>query len=114
MSSEEEAKIVEAPPSLAQTHMQGPLNVNGSGKALTRDELDAVKVELERIKKEYGLKEPDRSFMDDIPESNWRFGGRPDYSLTNYKYITERTKQHAEGSLEMVVENLVKTWEMER
>jgi hypothetical protein len=101
-------------PSLAQTHMQAPLNVNGSGKALTKAELEMVKVKLENIKKEFGLKEPDRSFMEDLPDYTWRFGGKPDYSLTNYKYLTGRTKQHPEGSLAMIVENLVKTWEMER
>ena len=100
-------------PSLAQTHMQGPLNVNGSGKALTREELDQVKEELEAIKAEFGLKEPTRSFMDD-PNTKWRFGGKPDYSLTNLFYLKQRTKEHPEDSLEKVVENLVKTWEMER
>lgn len=43
-----------------------------------------------------------------------RFGGPPDYSLTNLYYLKERTKEHPEDSLEKVVENLVKTWEMER
>lgn len=100
-------------PSLAQTHMQGPLSVTGSGKALTKEELEAVRADLEAIKAEYDLTEPDRSFLDD-PETVWRFGGPPDYSLTNYLYLKERTKQHAPGSLEQIVENLVKTWEMER
>ncbi len=101
------------PATLAQTHMQGPLNVNGSGKPLTRKELDEVKEELAAIKADYGLKEPTRSFMDD-PNTKWRFGGKPDYSLTNLFYLKQRTKEHPEDSLEKVVENLVKTWEMER
>lgn len=100
-------------PSMAQTHMQGPLKVNGSGKPLTKEELDQVKAELEEIKHEFGLKEPDRSFMDD-DDIKWRFGGAPDYSLTNLKYLKERSRIHPEGSLELIVENLVKTWEMER
>ncbi len=98
---------------LAQTHMQGPLDVNGSGKPLTKKELEGVKEELEAIKAEFGLKEPTRSFMDD-PETKWRFGGPPDYSLTNLFYLKQRSKVHPEDSLEKVVENLVKTWEMER
>ena len=98
---------------LAQTHMQGPLNVNGSGKPLTKKELEGVKEELGAIKAEFGLKEPTRSFMDD-PETKWRFGGPPDYSLTNLFYLKQRSKVHPEDSLEKVVENLVKTWEMER
>mmetsp|Transcript_34618 Transcript_34618/g.81614 ORF Transcript_34618/g.81614 Transcript_34618/m.81614 type:complete len:272 (+) Transcript_34618:145-960(+) len=100
-------------PSMAQTHMQGPLTVNGSGKALTKKELEEVKKELEKIKAEHGLEEPVRSFMDD-PDTEWIFGGPPDYSLTNYLYLKERTHIHKPGSLEQVVENLVKTWEMER
>lgn len=99
-------------PSLAQTHFQGPL-VTGSGKPLTKEDLDAVKVELEEIKEKYDWKEPERSFMDD-PDIKWRFGGKPDYSLTNLKFLKERSKIHPEGSLELIVENLVKTWEMER
>lgn len=98
---------------LAQTHMQGPLDVNGSGKPLTKKELEGVKEELEAIKAKFGLKEPTRSFMDD-PETKWRFGGPPDYSLTNLFYLKQRSKVHPEDSLEKVVENLVKTWEMER
>lgn len=90
------------------------MKVNGSGASLTKEELDQVKKELEEMKKEFGFKEPDRSYMEGVPESNWRFGGPPDYSLANYAYFKGRTKQHAEGSLEMIVENLVKTWEMER
>ena len=34
--------------------------------------------------------------------------------MTDLKYLKERSKVHADGSLEQVVENLVKTWEMER
>ena len=92
--------------------MQGP--VSGTGKPLTKEELDAVKEELEAIKAQYGLKEPTRSFMDDDAGTKWRFGGPPDYSLTNLYYLKQRTKEHPEDSLEKIVENLVKTWEMER
>lgn len=93
--------------------MQGPLTVTGSGKALTKGELEEVKEELEMIKANHGWKEPERSFMDD-PDTKWRFGDVPDYSLTNLKFLKERSKIHPEGSLEQIVENLVKTWEMER
>jgi hypothetical protein len=88
--------------------MQGPLTVAGTGKALTKDELDAVKKELEEIKRAGGLKEPVRSFMDD-EDIKWRFGGKPDYSLTNLFYLKQRSTVHPEGSLEQIVENLVKT-----
>ena len=99
---------------MAQTHMQGPLQVMGSGKSLSKEELDAVKDELEAIKEEYGYKEPVRMFMEDVEKSNWRFGDKPDYSLTNLLFLKQRSKKHDDGSLEETVENLVKTWEMER
>ena len=99
-------------PSLAQTHMQGPM-INGSGKSLTEEELEQVRVELAKMKEEYGLEEPERAFMDEV-DTVWMFDGVPDYSLTNYFYLKERTKCHPKGSLANIVENLVKTWEMER
>lgn len=107
------AKKLDDPPSMAQTHMQGPLSVTGSGKPLTKDELDDVKAELDELKNATGWVEPDRSFMDDA-DTKWRFGGKPDYSLVNLQYLQGRSTIHPEGSLALVVENLVKTWEMER
>jgi len=98
---------------MMQTYMQGPLKVNGSGGPLTKDEMEAVKAELEAIKAKSGMKEPERAYMggEDI---KWRFGGPPDYSLVNLLYLKGKTKNHAPDSLELIVENLVKTWEMER
>ncbi|XP_071955431.1 uncharacterized protein [Antedon mediterranea] len=54
---------------------------------------------------------PVRDHMED-PNIRWR-KGKPNYDLVNEKYIEEKTRQHAPGSLEKIVENLVKTWEME-
>ena len=54
---------------------------------------------------------PTRQFMDD-PNIKWR-SGKPNYDDVNKKYMEERTMKHTEGSLEKIVENLVKTWEME-
>ncbi|XP_060589607.1 uncharacterized protein LOC132744835 [Ruditapes philippinarum] len=54
---------------------------------------------------------PARLYMDS-PGIEWRYG-LPDYSVVNKKFLAERTKVHKEGSLEKVVEDLVKTWEME-
>ncbi|CAJ1335869.1 unnamed protein product [Effrenium voratum] len=76
-------------------------------------ELAACKQELEAIKKEFGLVEPDRAFMDE-KDVEWRFGGPPDYTIANLFFLKGKTKNHGAGSLEMIVENLVKTWEMER
>lgn len=101
------------PPSMAQTAMRGPLSANGSGRPLTAEELAACREELDAIKAEFGLAEPKRSHMDEEGIA-WRFGGQPDYSLTNLLFLKGKTKNHAPGSLELIVENLVKTWEMER
>ena len=54
---------------------------------------------------------PERQFMND-PSIVWR-EGKPDFTTVNKAYMEGRTKQHKEGSLEKIVENLVKTWEME-
>ena len=55
--------------------------------------------------------EPTRSYMDDV-NIQWRTN-KPNYDRANKKYLTEKSLSHAAGSLEQVVENLVKTWEME-
>ena len=68
---------------------------------------------MRKCHSETGWEEPDRSHMDD-KDIKWRFGGPPDYTLANLAYLKGKTKAHKKGSLEMVVENLVKTWEMER
>ncbi len=52
-----------------------------------------------------------RSHIDD-PDIEWR-QGVPDFSKVDKKYMQERIKKHPPGSLEKIVENLVKTWEME-
>lgn len=54
--------------------------------------------------------EPNRG--EDDPSHVWLYG-KPDYSVVNLEYLKSRSKNHADGSLESIVENLVKTWEME-
>jgi predicted ester cyclase len=46
-------------------------------------------------------------------EVEWRDGQRPDYSRTNRFLDQERQCSHAEGSLNAIAHNLVKTFEME-
>jgi len=55
---------------------------------------------------------PVRSFMDGA-DITWRHGSKPNYDEVNKKFMEEKTTNHKDGSLEQVVENLVKTWEME-
>lgn len=54
---------------------------------------------------------PKRDYMADA-KIQWRHA-KPDYTLVNNKYMKEKQNKHAADSLEKVVENLVKTWEME-
>merc|ERR1711994_1048493 len=103
-------------PTMAQTYMQGPVSI-GSHGPISRAELDEAATHLKSILDAHPeIQLPVRSFMNDesVHPENWRFGQKPDYTLANYFYVTGKTKAHPEGSLELVVENLVKTWEMER
>ena len=61
--------------------------------------------------KKYGFIEPDRGDLND-PNIKWR-SGKPDYTSANLEYFKGKTMNHAQGSLEKCVEDLVKTWEME-
>lgn len=47
-----------------------------------------------------------------VPGVQWRFG-KPNYERVNKLYFQHRTKRHAQGSLEDVVNKLVKNWEVE-
>ncbi len=61
-----------------------------------------------------GCKEdiPHRLYMDD-PGISWRSGSKPNYDLVNRKFLSERKRRHRAGSLEKLIEDAVKTWEME-
>ncbi len=43
----------------------------------------------------------------------WRYQTAPDYSRSNENLATESTRNHLEGTLEAIVQNLVRTFEME-
>ena len=49
--------------------------------------------------------------MDDS-KTQWRLA-KPDYTMVNEKYMKEKQNNHAAGSPEKMVEDFVKTWEME-
>lgn len=70
-----------------------------------------ARTELKRVLQCPGNVEPERGHLDDSP-IEWR-SGKPDYSLANLAFVMGKSKCHAKGSLEMIVENAVKTWEME-
>lgn len=46
------------------------------------------------------------------PGIQWR-EGKPDFTQVNKAYLEGRTRIHRDGSLEKIVEDLVKSWEME-
>ncbi|OMO74753.1 pathogen-related protein-like protein [Corchorus capsularis] len=55
-----------------------------------------------------------RSFLHDEAENvQWRHGGPPTYDAVNQLFEQGRTKEWPEGSLEEIVQNAIKTWEME-
>ena len=54
---------------------------------------------------------PRHKFMED-PGIQWR-EGKPDFTQVNKAYLEGRTRIHRDGSLEKIVEDLVKSWEME-
>ncbi|WGV26566.1 SnoaL-like polyketide cyclase [Halotia branconii] len=43
----------------------------------------------------------------------WRYQTAPDYTRSNENLATESTRNHLEGTLEAIVQNLVRTFEME-
>ncbi|KAK7398215.1 hypothetical protein QQX98_012418 [Neonectria punicea] len=53
---------------------------------------------------------PDAVLQDD---AHWRFGRKPDYSKTRKAWEKTKEMNHVAGSLEQLVENLVKNWEIE-
>jgi len=75
--------------------------------------MEEMKEELNQLVTTHGLRVPVRSFMFD-QEYKWRYGAPPDYTLANLMYMRGKTMNHLEGSLEQIVEDIVKTWEFER
>jgi hypothetical protein len=70
-----------------------------------------IRNQLEFYKKEYGFIEPDRGNLND-ESIKWRTS-KPNYDIANLSYFKGKTKNHKADSLEKLVEDLVKTWEME-
>ncbi|CAL4947591.1 unnamed protein product [Urochloa decumbens] len=59
--------------------------------------------------------DPYRSHLSGEGEENtvWRHGAPPTYDAVNALFEAERTQEWPAGSLEEVVQNAIKTWEME-
>ncbi|KAL9366620.1 hypothetical protein Peur_037819 [Populus x canadensis] len=56
-----------------------------------------------------------RSFLHEDTENTtqWRHGGPPNFDTVNQLFEEGRTKEWPKGSLEEVVQNAIKTWDME-
>lgn len=70
---------------------------------------EEVSDELEKFRK-MGFARPTRSSVD--PSRAWK-NGVPEYDVADLAYFRGKTRNHAEGSLESIVENAVKQWECE-
>eukprot|EP00088_Acartia_fossae_P023296 TRINITY_DN24345_c0_g1_i1.p1 TRINITY_DN24345_c0_g1~~TRINITY_DN24345_c0_g1_i1.p1 ORF type:complete len:269 (-),score=22.49 TRINITY_DN24345_c0_g1_i1:170-976(-) len=66
---------------------------------------------IEDLSKLHGFRRPFRGDIED-PEIKWRVR-KPDYLVADSAFFQGRSMNHEKGSLEDIVENLVKTWEME-
>merc|ERR1719215_2097165 len=77
------------------------------------EKLAEMAKEVESLVATHKMRLPVRSFMTD-QEYKWRYGGPPNYTLANLFYLKGKTMNHPEGSLEQIVEDVVKTWEFER
>lgn len=73
--------------------------------------LEVAEIEKQRMLKMERNHEPNRGDLED-PEITWRHG-KPNYTMVNLAYLKGKTCDHMKDSLEMIVENAVKTWEME-
>ena len=71
---------------------------------------EEVKEELQYFLNEQGFIRPARSAVD--PSRPWQ-NGVPNYDKADLLFFRGKTANHAATSLEMVVENAVKNWEME-
>lgn len=79
----------------------------GSGDGVNLKLIEAARVELNKMLEIPGNNEPVRGSLED-PTVEWR-SKKPDYTLANLAFLKGKTKSHAIGSLEMIVENVVKT-----
>ena len=69
--------------------------------------------QLEDLIKQHDFVAPDRGMENFSPGVEWRNGVPPDYTMADLFYFQGKSMNHSIGSLEMVLENIVKKWEME-
>ncbi|XP_031495609.1 pathogen-related protein [Nymphaea colorata] len=62
---------------------------------------------------EVGDKYRSHMYGEEEKDTEWRHGGPPNYDIVNKLFEEGRTKAWPKGSLEEVVQNAIKSWEME-
>lgn len=81
--------------------------MSGSAGGINPKLIERARVEIDRMLQLPGNNEPDRGDLDNA-EIEWRCG-KPDYTIANLAYLKGKCQGHEKGSLEMIVENAVKT-----
>eukprot|EP00985_Skeletonema_marinoi_P009370 scaffold4368_cov139-Skeletonema_marinoi.AAC.1 len=77
----------------------------------TKEDMSQAKKLLTYLQNKHGFVIPDRGNLDD-QSVLWK-EGRPDYTIADLHYFLGKTTNHPRGSVELFVENFIKTWEME-
>ena len=78
-----------------------------------KEDARSLDEQLHHFEKKYSFVRPDRGDISAYPTNAWRDGKIPDYRMADLAYMKGKSKNHKGGSLEEIVENLVKKWEME-
>lgn len=79
----------------------------GSAAGVSPKLIELARKEVNKMLKLPGNNEPNRGDLE-ISSIEWR-KGKPDYTLANLAYLKGKSRSHEKGSLEMIVENAVKT-----
>ena len=78
---------------------------------ISKEKYAEYEKELNELMKKTGWERPIRKYLDD-PTIKWKYA-KPDYALADLTYFKGKSQNHKPGSLEYIVQNLVKTWEVE-
>lgn len=73
---------------------------------------DEVQKALNYLISKHGFIRPTRSDISESDPRQW-LRGVPNYDVADLSFFLGRSQVHSEGSLEFIVENAVKAWEME-
>ncbi|OQR93719.1 hypothetical protein ACHHYP_02326 [Achlya hypogyna] len=77
----------------------------------TSTKMDEARAEIQTLQATGGEHVPTRSTLED-PNVEWRVS-KPDYALLDLLFLHGKSYNHKPGSVEWMVQNLIKTWEME-